>query len=187
MSLRVVLLFGLLHGAAALHFQLRTAASPRLQRRAQCVRMDEGRGAKIAKLEATLEELDAAGIDQEVIGPLRKDLAELKLADLKEGIQGLKADLDVPPAAPPATPPPATPLPDVMPMSPASRAAASQPPPAPRAPPAPPPQFPLFPWTAALGVEGQRCAVLFYAYDGTAYQYTNIYCTPATGKLCVQP
>jgi len=64
--MRRTLLLGLLGAAAALHPQLRAAARPRQQRHAPwSVRMDEGgRGAKIAKLEATLEELDAAGIEQ---------------------------------------------------------------------------------------------------------------------------
>ena len=65
--MRRTLLLGLLGAAAALHPQLRAAARPRQQRHApwSSVRMDEGgRGAKIAKLEATLEELDAAGIEQ---------------------------------------------------------------------------------------------------------------------------
>ena len=51
-------------------------------------------------------------------------------------------------------------------MSPASRAAAARPPPAPAPPPPPPPAFPLCSWASTVGVEGQRCAVLFYAYDG---------------------
>ena len=65
-AMRRTMLLGLLGAAAALHPQLRAAARPRQQRHAPwSVRMDEGgRGAKIAKLEATLEELDAAGIEQ---------------------------------------------------------------------------------------------------------------------------
>ena len=64
-AMRRTMLLGLLGTAAALHPQLRAAARPRQQRHAPwSVRMDEGRGAKIAKLEATLEELEAAGIDQ---------------------------------------------------------------------------------------------------------------------------
>ena len=104
---------------------------------------------------------------QEVIGPLREELTQLKLAEklaeLKEGIQGLKSE---PAVASPAASSAATPAPAATPMSPASRAAAARPPPAPAPPPPPPPAFPLFPWTSALGVGGQRCAVLFYAYDG---------------------
>ena len=168
MRLRALLLLGLLHATAALHPHLRAAASPRQQRHAPwAVRMDEGRGAQISKLEATLEELDAAGIDPEVIGPLRDELTQLKLAqklaELKAGIQGLKSE---PAVASPAASSAATDTPAAMPMSPASRAAAARPPPAPAPPPPPPPVFPLFPWTSALGVGGQRCAVLFYAYDG---------------------
>ena len=63
--MRRTLLLGLLGAAAALHPQLRAAARPRQQRHAPwSVRMDAGRGAKIAKLEATLEELEAAGIEK---------------------------------------------------------------------------------------------------------------------------
>ena len=61
---RALQLLGLLHATAALHPHLRAVASPRHQRHAPCsVRMDEARDAKITKLEATLAELDAAGID----------------------------------------------------------------------------------------------------------------------------
>ena len=112
---------------------------------------------------------------QEVIGPLREELQQLKLAEklaeLKQGIEGLKAgDAAVAAVeeavAAPAAPSAATPAPAAMPMSPASRAAAARPPPAPLPPPPPPPAFPLCSWASTVGVEGQRCAVLFYAYDG---------------------
>ena len=69
--------------------------------------MDEDRGAKIDKLQTTLKELDAAGIDQSVLEPLRKELADLKVADLKENIDALKSDMGMPPA-PPLAPPPGT-------------------------------------------------------------------------------
>jgi len=110
-----------------------------------------------------------------VIGPLREELQQLKLAEklaeLKQGIEGLKAgDAAVAAVeeavAAPAAPSAATPAPAAMPMSPASRAAAARPPPAPLPPPPPPPAFPLCSWASTVGVEGQRCAVLFYAYDG---------------------
>ena len=111
---------------------------------------------------------------QEVIGPLREELQQLKLAEklaeLKQGIEGLKAGdaavAAVEEAVAPAAPSAATPAPAPMPMSPASRAAAARPPPAPLPPPPPPPAFPLCSWASTVGVEGQRCAVLFYAYDG---------------------
>jgi len=110
----------------------------RVRRRPLTVFMDEERGAKIAKLEATLKELDAAGIDQSVLEPLRKEMAGLKLADLRENIDALKSDMGSSPVQQVPAPPP----------------------------PPPPSAFPRFPSPAALGVEGQRCAVLFYAYDG---------------------
>ena len=129
----LALLVGLLQ-AHALH--LHAPLHLRAQRRPLSLFMDEDRGAKIDKLQTTLKELDAAGIDQSVLEPLRKELADLKVADLKENIDALKSDMGMPPAPPLAPPPP------------------------------PPAAFPRFPSVAELGVEGQRCAVLFYAYDG---------------------
>jgi len=106
--------------------------------------MAEGADERIDALEKMLQELKANGPPQSASEPTAAE----RLAALEQAMADLKGDLQKSAVAEAPTPP--EPLP---------------PPPAP--PPAPPPPaFDPLPSLAALGVSGQRCAIVFYAYDG---------------------
>ena len=149
-----LLLVGLLAPSSALRLPSTLSLRPRQQRHASplcCAAA--GRAEKIEKLGSSLQQLEAAGVQEEVLQPLRQELADLKtglqedaVASLKQELADLKADMAS--EAPEALSPP-------PPLS---------PPPAP--PPPPQPAFDPLPSVEAFGVDGQRCAVLFYAYDG---------------------
>ena len=124
---------------------------------------------RIAQLESSIRDLK--------ISALEKKLADLKagdgpaddaqFAEVARGLAELRQGLTVP--APAAAPAPAAPQGLTVPAPAAAPAPAAPQPPSP--PPAPPPvrvpkALEKFPFPEALGIAGQRCAVIFYAYDG---------------------
>ena len=83
--------------------------------RAPAVRMDECASAseRIAKLDTALKRLQADGFDEEILAPLKKELAGLKLDNVRQELADLKTELstspvEVPLPATPATPPSTT-------------------------------------------------------------------------------
>ncbi|EOD13836.1 hypothetical protein EMIHUDRAFT_212355 [Emiliania huxleyi CCMP1516] len=120
----------------------RLSFRPVRTRTAPPVAADADAEAKILKLEAELKRLKAEAVE-----------AELK---------ALKAEAGMPAATTPA----ATPIREVVreAMAAAEERAAAAPPPPPPSP--PPSEAPLLPSPEELGVDGQLCALVFYAEDG---------------------
>jgi hypothetical protein len=93
----------------------------------ECV-IPNGREERFAKLDATLKELQAAGIEEGLLAPLKRELAEFKLENVRLEMAELKTELSSAAAAAAATPPspvPAPPLP--APSAPAPPAVLEQP------------------------------------------------------------
>ena len=114
--------FTLLLVSAALSGPLRVHPGLRVSRGAVMppVRMAEdeecvvpnGREERFAKLDATLKELQAAGIEDSLLAPLKRELAEFKLENVRLEMAELKTELNSAAAAlPPPPPPPPPPLP----------------------------------------------------------------------------
>ena len=140
----LVACLGLAHGTSAIRFApLRiTNVAPRTA----AVSMDLSMGEQIAKLEASLADLEASGVGEAVLEPIKRQIQDLKIQDLESQIYSLRQSA------------PAAPAPESEPV------AAAPPAPAPVA--APVEALEPFPGSDALGISGQRCAVIFYAYDG---------------------
>ena len=80
--------------------------------RAPAVRMDEecaSTSDRIAKLDAALERLQADGFDEQILAPLKKELAGLKLDNVRQELADLKVELSSPAEAPLPAPPAAPP------------------------------------------------------------------------------
>lgn len=112
------------HNAAARRFKMPRALSPR---------MADG---KIARLEASIRELEAIGCDEEVLAPLKRELNNIKLADLEDQVRALKDSLGTDQPPPPS--PPSPPSSDDVVVIGGKRYLIK--PPTPSAPPSPPPE-----------------------------------------------
>ena len=136
-SMSCALILLLAHGAQALRVApLRVVSATA---RASTLVMELSMSEQIAKLEASLADLESSGVGEAVLAPIKGQIQELKIQDLEAQINALK-DEDAEEAAPPAAP-----------------AAAAAP---------PVESFDPFPDPAAIGVDGLRSIVIFYAYDG---------------------
>ena len=88
-----------------------------LATRAMPTRMVDDTSTRIARLEATLSELESAGCSEDLVAPLKVELAQIKLAEFEARVQALKAStaegcvLPAPKAPPPPPPPPPPPRP----------------------------------------------------------------------------
>jgi hypothetical protein len=86
------------------------ALRPRVSRGAQ-LRMDAGNADRLARLEASIRDLEAlGGVGQEVLGPLKAELQKLKIENLEAQIKALaketaSAKETTPPKSPPPLPP----------------------------------------------------------------------------------
>jgi hypothetical protein len=104
--MRLALSLAVLAGASGL------LLSPhRFISRAPAVRMDEcaSTSDRIAKLDAALERLQVDGFAEEILAPLKKELAELKLDNVRQELADLKVELSSPAEAPLPAPPAAPP------------------------------------------------------------------------------
>ena len=62
-----------------------------LATRAMPARMVDDTSTRIARLESTLSELESAGCSEELVAPLKVELAQIKLAEFEARVQALKA------------------------------------------------------------------------------------------------